>query len=209
MCNPKDIVDNVVEAIEKVPSLLLSYSYFLNEKHTSYISVGYDAETFKLKILFYKNTNFQVLEWCDWINIYNNINIINNFFANPNKTRMIDLSRDDCNFKLSSRNHEKCWIIDGKTRGNKLIFNEREWERFHQLSTYLNSIISWCHVFWIEIENYYRIYANKCIDLNVPTLSADEFFVPYQMINNYCNYSRLFNEIPVLCSRKLSSDYDM
>ncbi len=199
--------------IKPVPGLLLSYTYFLNTQHTCYISVGYDVETLKLKIILYKNMIYQELKLEDWNLLYKNLTTIQNFFVNNVKEFIInqdgiievdEYANNVIAYKLISLKQKNCLMFE--TKSTKIIIDDSEWKKLYMLSHFLNSISIWCNLVWKEIEQYYHIYYDKCNLLNVDELPASEFFIPTPASYNSCNFSRLFNEISFLCRDKIRRD---
>lgn len=195
-----------------VPNLLLSYIYFLNSSHTCYINIGYDVETFHLKIIIYKKGKLQKWSFSDWQCFYKNLEAIQNFFLTNglnntleeyNKTSS-DMSERKIIFNLSnSKNQKKLIFIEQE---EKILLNSEEWKNIYDLATFLNSVILWCKIVWNEIEMYYNEYYKKCKLLQVFILPPEEFFLPLPSPYSYCNYSRLFSEIPVFCRTRLKND---
>lgn len=189
----------------RVPELLLSYTYFLNSQHSCYLRVGYDTESFKLKIVLYKNMIFQEWSFEDWNNLHRNTGTIQNYFQSNDG---VEIKNDDAassmTIRLLKRSRGKC--IQFQNVAAKIKIFQSEWEELFVMMDFLNTVINWCSVIWHEIEQYYNIYYQKCIQLQVNRLSPNEFFIPIPSTFNYCNFSRLFNEIPVLCKNRLQQD---
>lgn len=198
-----------------VPELLLSYTYFLNDQHSCYICIGFDIETFKLKIILFKNTIFLMLCYQDWKNITNNIELIKKHFELGNYALEnpvygeLPKAVGFCTIKLSQRNNEKCLtVVSGDGLKKIIIITQSEWEHLYELYPFLNSVISWYNKVESEVESYYNIYVSKCFEKKKIQLAYEDFFIPNQAEGyNYYNYSRLFSEIPILCKSKLSNDY--
>lgn len=190
-----------------VPELLLSYTYFLNAEHTSYISVGLDTNNFKMKIILFKNGIYHNLQWEDWSLLYVNINVIQNHF-NGYGVDFLELPKtpsDIIHYKLSSRITEKCLILTGDNK--KVVIKLKEWMSLYNLMPFINSIVTWYIHTAHDVEIFYHQYLLKCIEVKSFKLEAQHFFIPSTSATYYqCNYSRLYQEIPLLCQNKIIID---
>jgi len=199
---------SIVKKNVVIPNLLLSHTYFLNDQHTSYITIGYNIETFKPVIILYKNTVFHELSTDAWTTIvYNNLEMIRNHFYSENSISFVELPKIDgnCDVKLTCRNNERHILF---TNGHKkIILNFEEWERVSAWSSFLQSYIMWSETNWQDVWNYYNLYTMKCFDQKTFSLEMKDFFIPPVIGYNYFNYSRLFNEIPILCKNKIINEY--
>jgi len=204
----KSIIDNNKKKKNVViPNLLLAHSYFLNDQHTSYITIGYNIETFKPVVILYKNTVFHELSTDAWTTIvFNNLEMIRNHFSYcENNIAELPKINGDCDVKLTCRNNERQILF---TNGHKkIILNLEEWERVSTLSSFLQSYIIWSETNWQDVGSYYNLYALKCFNQKTFSLEMKDFFIPPVIGYNYFNYSRLFNEIPILCKNKIINDY--
>lgn len=190
---------------QPVPDLLLSYVYFLNEFKTASIIIGYDSEMFEPKMLLLKGTEYLTLSWDDWHLFYNNISTIQQFFEGDQSEKIAKSVNDKGRkFKLAFTNLEKRLIFTENS--SKIKLKTCEWEKLWALAPLLHSIFSWYVLTGKEISSYYTLYLNKCILQNCSKLDYKDFFTPMQENNNYCNYSRLFNELPILSKKKLIND---
>lgn len=188
-----------------IPDLLLSYVYFFNEYKTSSIIIGYDTEIFEPKMILMKGKEYQTLSWDDWHYFYCCIGGIKQYFDEQDGDKYGNMVNEkNQRFKLALYNQNKHLIFHEKTA--KIRLNSREWERLWDLAPLLHSIFSWYMLTCKEISTYYNLYLNKCILQNCSKLDYKDFFTPMHENNNYCNYSRLFNEIPILCKNKLIND---
>lgn len=193
---------------EIVPSLLLSHTYFLNENHTSYISIGFNINTFMPVIILYKNTVFHVLSTDFWTTtIFNSLENIKNHFICESNISFTELPKinGNCDVKLTCRNNERRILFT--SGGKKIILNAEEWEHVHASSSFLQSIINWSDTIWQDVWNYYNLYILKCFERRMFSLEMKDFFIPPIVGCKFFNYSRLFNEIPILCKNKLINDY--
>lgn len=191
-----------------VPNLLLSHTYFLNDQHTCYLSIGYNAETFKPEIILFKNTVFHILEAESWTSvIFNNLQTIKKHFSGENNISFAELPKTigNCDVKLTCRNNERSILFTNGSK--KIVLNQDEWERCSSLLLFLQSMITWSEVVWPDVARYYNLYLLKCIDRKTYSLHLNDFFIPPLIGYNYFNFSRLFNELPILCKNKIMNDY--
>jgi hypothetical protein len=188
------------------PSLLLAYTYFLNDDHTSYVSVGYSCIDFNPKIIICSNSNsiksskgscYVEFNFSDWIHFNNNnLQIINKFFMNEGEYKIPKSKSVHC--KLLTKQGIKYLVL------NRHVFiNSDNWNNLFDISTFLTSLITFCNNVWREIEFYYQAYLEKCKLHHVYQLTFNDYFAPFV---SYCNYSRLFNEIPIICKTRLINE---
>lgn len=190
---------------QPVPDLLLSYVYFLNEYKTSAIIIGYDAEIFTPKMILLKGKEYQTLSWDDWHFFYNYCYTIHQYFKEMDSEKNSNLVNEKSQrFRLAIYNQEKHLIFIENT--SKIRLNTCEWERLWDLAPLLHSMFSWYMLTSKEVGSYYSLYLNKCILQNCTKLDYKDFFTPLAENNSYCNYSRLFNELPILSKNKLIND---
>lgn len=192
--------------LTSVKELLLSYTYFLNENHTSYIMIGYDTEDFSCQVILYKNNVFHCLCIETWKLLYANMDTIETFFNEKFKMEFINLPHLEggVQFKLSIRRDKKCMVL--ALHNKKLVLDDVECLKLLTLMSYINSIATWYHITTKEIQNYYKRYKEICIDNGVWKLLPQHFFMTGESSHNFYNVSRIFNELPILCSNKLTSD---
>lgn len=197
----------IVEKNVSVPDLLLSYTYFLNTQECSFISIGYDAISFDVRVILYKKSTCQTWTWSDWYSFYNNINIIwPHFNSTYNFSKDLSVTTSgDVKLNVTSINDEKFLL---SVQGSKIIrIDHAEWDKLHSMAPFLNAVFQRYLESWAEIEAYYNKYLEKCLELNIPKLSSNDFFVPITLLFKNCNYSRLFHEIPLLSKSKLLNDF--
>lgn len=188
-----------------VPNLLLSYTYFLNYCHTCHITIGYDTEDFRAKIVMFKNNRINIWDIMDWNNVFTNSDMIENFFfSDDHGVEFIEMPQygGNVNFKLSTRNGKKCLISSYNNR--KIVLCKDESAMLISLLSYVNSIMSWYNVTSAEVKKYYDRYLQICINNSVSKLSPDQFFTTGEQ--SYFNSSRIFNELPILCRKKINDD---
>ena len=196
----KNLKDDIV-----VPELLLSYTYFLNDSHTCFMTIGYDVNDFKLKIVVYKNKICICLGIDDWIILYKNAETIDGFFNNKFLSNFYELPKSGTGieFKLSIRKNIRQLIIANK---KKILLDDAEWKKLYNWLPYLTSIATWYDMTSLEIQNYYQQYLQLCIQNKVFSLFPQHFFLTGSQNNCFYNNSRLFQELPIFCNLKLKND---
>lgn len=184
----------------KLPNLVLSYTYFLDDIQNSSISVGYDSNLFIPTILLVKNTKcFKVIEFSVYVNIYTLREEINKFF-NGDKSAIIHKNE----FFVLSRNDPKTITI--RDCNGKIMLNEKQWSRLYKLMPFLTSVANYQNRTAYLVADYYESYLKQCLIHKVLKLDNPPN-IPYEIESNTINYSRLFHEIPILCETKLFDDY--
>lgn len=194
------------KATIEVPDLLLSYTYFLNSNHSCHLSIGYDTTNFNLKIILFKNNMFHTFYWNDWSILYGNSGTIEKYLFNNNVANLIELPyiEGGTHFKMTTRGVKKCLI--SLQNNKKIVLDVLECIKLLSLMPYMNSIATWYNTTHNEILSYYNRYLQICIDNNILKLLPHHFFITGDLIQNFCNGSRIFNELPVLCHTKLRAD---
>lgn len=178
--------------------LLLSYTYFINDDCSKYISVGFNPETFKPETkLHHVGVHQSTLDIKQWLYIFiTKNNEFSKLFTSKNPGRFrCSLKSVDIKFKKKSG----IIIING------FEINAQEWLLIVKLSEFIQSVLYWCSQATNNIINYYQKYVEKCKAHNVYSLDSTHFFVNDNTVIK-CNHSRLFYEIPILCKNKLMSD---
>lgn len=195
------------KSILEIPDLLLSYTYFLNNCRSTHLTIGYDNESFKLRIILFKNNNYHILCEADWSILFKNYITIDNHFKNKYETDFAEMPQtttEGVQFKLSIRKGVKCLI--SVQNNKKLILEPSEWEKLYHWIPYFNSIISWYSLTTLEIQRYYDRYLQCCIQNNVLHLLPHQFLMCGDQSQYFYNSSRIFNEMPIICKSKLRND---
>jgi hypothetical protein len=164
-----------IEGIDYIEQFLLGYTYFLIDKNTAYIIIGYNCNTFKTTILIVKKNSSVVFDIEKWKNLYEHME----FMINAKKFH-------DCLavcFKKSKNGKIAIEITEDGIK--KVVLDLLEWTKWTELSPFLHSVLSWYDLFNNEIENYYKQYLAKCKEKEVQKLKSSEFFVPHQITYNY------------------------
>lgn len=160
-------------------TLLLAYTYFLNKEHTLAVSTGFDSESCKTSILFqriYNNqTSFYKYNYDEWKKL--------------NKLSMKYLYDKTCSNAESAQKF--------------FIFNEEEEGNLHNISDFINSVITYNKSAEDFVKAYVTKYINTCMEKQQLKLQ-NEIYMPHGYYNVQCNYSRLFFEIPIMLKEKIS-----
>ena len=184
----------------KLPDLLLSYTYFLDNYNKSLISVGYDTNLLLPIILLIKQpNNFVIIE-------FSKFKIINNFRKEINKYFIGDTSSpiiQSSDFSLLRGKQRGLTIADGDC---KITLKEKEWNRLYKFIPFINEVINYQYKTAYLVSDFYESYLKQCTEQSVLKLNQLPV-TPYEVDTNTINYSRLFYEIPVLCENKLFDDY--
>ena len=188
-------------------NLLLAYTYFLNPDHSCFITIGYDAITFEMKIILMKNKKFQEWSINEWYHLYQNAQEIQRYFeSNSNNVavsstlkKVINISNDMTGITIQfDHSDKKLMIFDSFC---KIVIMSNEWYILYSLLNFINSIVNHYYSSSQQIECYFIAYSNKCKQMRTSSLPLNEFFL---FSSSFCNFSRLFNEIPVICCDKLN-----
>ena len=187
----------------EVPTLLLGYTYFLNEKHNAYLNMGFDSMTLKHRIILFKNNQFVEIEKSDWITLLASREKITDFFYNNTLFEINSTLNSSLKWKLSRRKEGRI-LSAVHLSGKRISICFDEWTLLCEFSDFLNSVFLWILNFEPNIKIYYTEYLHKCIEMGTLHLPADKFF-----ILSSCNFSRLFAELPVLSKIKLQIDHHL
>lgn len=190
---------------QDVPTLLLGYTYFLNDKHNSYINIGFDSQTLKQRIILFKNYQFIDLSQAEWMALIIHRGQISEFFYNNAASEIVSEKSSSVIWKLSRRKEGRV-LVAVHTTNKRIAITAEEWLQLNSFLNFLNSVSDWAIDFQQHLKSYYSEYLRKCIKERVLHLPTEKFF----MISSYnitCNYSRLFAELPVLSATKLLADF--
>lgn len=192
----------------EVPNLLLSYTYFLNSCHTCHLSVGYNTDDFVLNIILYKNNVYHILYREDWILLSQYVEVIDAFLADKCTADFVEFPNngENAQFKMTVRKNTKCLVVIQNNK--KLIIDDKECLKLLEWIVYMNTIVSWYGVTSSEVQRYYERYLQICFENKVDKLLPHQFFTLADHGYGFFNNSRIFNELPILCSKKLHNDLD-
>jgi hypothetical protein len=157
--------------------------------------------------LFGKKSSSVLFTTENWNDLYENIEFINKC-AFDSYSNGINKFHDRFGAeiaRITKRKGEKTIEI-AQDSTSKVALDLFEWTRLIELTPFLRSVLKWYDIFNSEIEKYYNQYLAKCREKDVQKLSSNDFFVPHETTYNYCNFSRLFHELPILCNHKLALD---
>lgn len=179
--------------------LLLSYTYFFDEKYAKYISIGFNIADFKPNIIINHIGEASVtLDLVDWICIFiAKQQEIDEAF----KSDKLENKKFSCAKNLNVQLNGKLQVL--KIDNNSFTYDE--WKILHELNDYIQCVMFWCKQLTADVKNYYNLYVAKCVEKYVYRLDITEFFVPPDSISR-CNFSRMFYELPILCKEKLKND---
>lgn len=190
---------------QDVPTLLLGYTYFLNNKHNSYINIGFDSETLNQRIILFKNQQYLDLSQAEWQALITYRCQISDFFYNNTASEIAPENKSHVTWKLSRRKEGRVLLAVDVTN-KRITISSEEWMQLNAFLNFLNSVNVWAIDFQRHLKSYYSEYLRKCIKEGMLHLPTEKFF----MICSYnitCNYSRLFAELPVISATKLASDF--
>lgn len=184
----------------KIPDLLLSYTYFLDSLQKSLISVGYDSNLLLPTIILINKTNsFKIIEFYIFMNIYKLREEINEYFTG-NESGIIKINE----FILSKNKQRVLTIRDCRI---KINLKGKEWSRLYKLLPFISAVINYQHRTAYLVADYYESYLKQCLEQKVLKLHQPPI-LPYEIeLNTSINYSRLFYELPIFCESKLFDDY--
>lgn len=179
----------------KVPEqLLLAYTYFIDNKHEKYVSIGYNIVDFKPCVILHHIGNACVtLDTIQWLNIFIAKN--NTITAILSSSEVVNIDGD---FIIVNGNEKTVQI-------NDVVVTKLEWDLLQFFIDYTHSVLFWCKHATKYVHEFYNKYLEKCIEKNVLQLDVADYFTPTDL-NSKCNFSRLFYEFPILCKEKLIID---
>lgn len=216
--------DNCVDNnIRKDLNQLLAYTYFLdsNEKQ---ISIGYDANTLlpTINITHFPSSTIEIIH-ADWMTLCQHSQNITDLLSSLDMSFKIDLngalsSRYESSFikgeciSISIFKHidqnNNCIVIQNLFDNSsfiKLYINE--WKKMSSLFNFINSVLNWYILSTSNIKHFYQQYVKNCAIQNVSTL--DKYFDVEDNLQITFNRSRLFFELPIVCSGKLAYDISL
>jgi hypothetical protein len=155
--------------------------------------------------LFGKKSSSVLFNTENWADLYDHIEFINKYAFDSYSSDVIRFhDRSGAVIaRIIKRKGEKTIEIRQDST-SKVALDLFEWTTLIELIPFLRSVLKCYDILNNEIENYYKQYLIKCMEKNAQMLN--EFFVPNEITYNYCNFSRLFHELPILCKHKLAMD---
>lgn len=190
---------------QEIPTLLMGYTYFLNNRHNSYINIGFDSYTLDRRIILFKNHQFMDLPQAEWNTLINNRQAISEFFYNNQITEIVAEKNAQVLWKLCRRKEGRT-LTAVHSSSKRITISAEEWLPLNAFINFLNAVNNWATEFQQYLKSYYSEYLRKCLSSGMLHLPADKFFM-INMYNVTCNYSRLFAELPIISKIRLSADF--
>lgn len=178
-------------------NLLLSYTYFLDEFCTTYISIGYDCNTLNPVFCIKKSGIMSQIKLTpsEWTI----------FFLSIKENNQYDVSikiNTNCTFLV-----KKCdKIIEIKYKNFKIYTNLDAYNKLLNLSEFFNDVILHYNNCTNLISKYYKTIVSECLRKNLEILTRDDFFILNENTHLFINYNRLYNELLTLCETKIRKD---
>ena len=189
---------------QDVPTLLLSYTYFLNSRHNSYINIGFDANTFNAKIILFRNNQWFELTPADWHSLLKSRQNICEFFSNNVIQELASGGIQHITWKLTRRKEGRS-LVAVHFSNKRILISQDEWTLLNGFLEFLNNVFCWATDYQQYLKQYYAAYLAKCLEFGTRQLPSDKFFM-LSSFNLTCNYSRLFAELPNISRNKLIAD---
>lgn len=183
----------------KIPVLLLSYTYFLNQVGNAYVSVGFDSVNFQSKIVLHVNKKHFSFQWNDWCHLMRNLRSIDTHFHSQSEVS-IENQYGVVEIKLSNKTRGKA-VSFGLSR---VTLKQDDWKVLSLLTIYLNSIMKWNQTCETSVASYYFLYLKQCVKCN--SIEISPHHILSKEVAQY-NITRLHIEIPILMKQKLQQDY--
>lgn len=186
-------------------NLLLAYTYFLNEKHTCKVIIGFDVETFEAEIILHRcnevPTYISFKEWEFFFAKFKQLNEEEQKGLTINDDQLVDKLLENFVLKSTTKMMLNFTLNDYDNKVFTLFKNEHE--QFLNIVEFLNIVMCYNSNASNNVREYFNKYMEKCRTKNLLQLTLDDYYIPMQMSHVHCNYSRLFFEIPLYCSMKL------
>lgn len=165
------------------PNLLLSYIYFLDKKQTIKIQIGFNIENFAATIIFQRqNKVISELNYLEWYEFYREFK--NNQAKLNSKGFLLTFNHAD--------------------RTKKLTLQLDQYTHFCLMLDFIQAVMSYNNGAELNVREYVFKYFERCIEKNKLRLEQEDFYIPMSLHIAQCNYSRLFYEIPMFLSEKIS-----
>lgn len=191
-----------------LPSLLLQYSYYLNQDATKCVNVGIDPYTFEPRIILFSPTARKGvhLSATEWSYIHNSYQDVRDFLTY--KKERVWLSTNNLALKsiTSKTSMRLLRLQNNPSPCRKINLTFVEWENLKKISQYLSTLLGKFEEISPFVAEYYRAYLHRCRALSKDPLSSDDYFVPEQEGPLLFNSFRLFNEIAIVAEEKLTDD---
>lgn len=191
-----------------LPSLLLQYSYYLNQDATKCVNIGIDSYTFEARMILFSPTLRKGIHLSptEWTYVHNSYQDVHDFLTykkervwfSTNSLAMRSFTTNTCVRMVKLRNNP--------TPCRKIILNYMEWESLKKITPYLSTLMAKFTEIAPFIADYYRAYLHRCKALTKDPLTNEDYFVPESEGPSLFNSYRLFNEIPIISEEKLTDD---
>lgn len=201
------VFDPKFEKIEqKSKQQLLSYTYFLNDECTKYITLGYSMDTLKPTVILHQImpcNSFVILMAQEWYSILvHQERITNTFFVNTAETSSLSIYPfGDQKYLRLDHIMKNVSIGTFGESDVQISIKQKEWRTMVQLTDLLNSILQYYIRTTEEVTQYFLKYTQTCFDKNLMFLGQEHFFKP--TVDSKCNFIRLFNELGIFLSQKI------
>lgn len=188
-----------------LPNLICQYTYFLNKIASKILLIGFSPDTFHPLIYISsleqnQQLHFKKEEWCCFNAC---LKYCLKFLTEKSKT--VWYSSNSLVIESITTNSERLIRITNFDVVDGVIeLNLEEIQTIEKYSEFLTTLINHYSENWLDVETFYHTYLFKCAQLNKKKLDFDDFFKPS---NRSLNYFRIFNEIPIICERKLEADF--
>jgi hypothetical protein len=169
-------------------SLLLAYTYFLNNQQTCKVIFGFDVNTYQAVIIFQRN-NFAplMLNFDEWTHFFN-------IQKEETSTDEIHNNREALVEPLHNLEFSSV-----KT----FTLKQNEYEIMEKMINFINAVMIYNCNAQGTVKEYIESYIAKCIERNIHELPYEDCYIPMQISFIHCNYSRLFYEIPIFLKNKI------
>lgn len=184
----------------KVPSLLLSYTYFINDKKTAFVSVGFDTQDLTPKVILCNQKKHLLFHWNDWQHFFTNAGTIDQFFQAKERIPIENIY-GAVEIKLKEKRGKKEVVFGLK----KVTLNEIEWHVFFGMHHYINDVMRWYNAHGNSVSAYYLAYIDECVKQGTCSIDQNNI-LSVEGVNNF-NVKRLHTEIPVLLKENLAEHF--
>lgn len=181
-------------------NLLLAYTYFLNDQHSSKVIIGFSTETFEAEIIFHRFKECPIyISFKEWEKYFINFKKLEEKRSADQTELLINLEDN------KSKALTKILVNFTLDNDNNKIFAmfKNEHQHFLNIIEFMNVVMSYNNNASNNVKEYFNKYMEKCKAKSLFQLSFDDYYIPMNLSHVHCNYSRLFFEIPLYCSSKL------
>lgn len=200
-----------------LPTLLLQYSYYLNNNATKCVNIGLDTFTFAPRMILFNPTQQKGvhLTSAEWTHLHTTYQDGCDFLTY--KTNTAWFSTPNISIKsYTSNTNVRLIKLQNKSSGcRKVSLNFIEWENLKRLTTYLNQLMNKFIEISPAVAEYYELYLQQCRTLGKAQLTYENYFTTTARTGHdndnvsvppAFNSHRLFTEIPIVCGERLFDD---